>query len=480
MVGPIAAAQNSRAQKTGYRAGSVPVPRHIGRWASFPLLWQFGINPLAMLQRLHRDRGPFVVLTYLQSRQSRPAQLGIVSDAGLYRLMFTDSESWRNVKIVFDGLKGHASDRLSFGFTRLRGARHAHYRRLLAKPLARPAVAAMNPAMAEHVHTLLEACPRDTPIDLIELAQQITQGLAIGLLFGDDTQRARAVTRMIQRQFDGFPPLPGWNYLKWLSKASEQERLLIEWAEQKRGDLDARDMLSILANSPDEHGREVSRELIASIMSFTFGAAYETCRNGLSWILIMLAQHPDIALRLGEEIRGAIGTVPPTMDRIDGLPLLDGVVKESLRLFPPVPILARKSLVATVLGATEFPAGTMVLVSCFLINRNPEIYPEPERYCPDRWNGFEPPPEHYAVFGLGGRTCPGFVFGSQILKISLASIFSRFNVEILPNSRIDYASGVMLAPHPRVSILLRPVDRIPSAANVTGRIHELVQLPQTA
>jgi len=455
-------------------------PRHIGRWRSVPILWRIGVNVIPTVRRLHSAYGPFVILTYPHSRAARPELLGVVADSGLYRTMFTDLDRWRNVKIVFGGIKHHASQRLSGGFTRLRGARHAYYRRLVAKPMSRPAVATMSDEMAVYAEQLVESWPRDQATDLVPLARNVMQGLAIGLLFGNDRQRAQPLTDMVARQFDSYRLIPGRETLSWLWTASRQERLILEWAEQKRGNIDAKDLMSIIVNNPDERGEPVSGELVTGLLSFTFGAAFETCRNGLAWTLIMLAQHPEIACRLGEEIRAALRGNLPTMDRIDALQLLDGVVKEGMRLFPPIAMLARKSIVPVSLGTAEFPANTRVIVSAYLINRNPEIYPDPQRFLPERWNGFEPPPHQYAVFGAGGRMCPGFFFAMQMIKISLATILSRFHVEILPNTRIDYVNRVTFSPYPRIPVVLRRSERKPSAGPVNGRIHELVQLPRLA
>ncbi len=137
----------------------VLTPRRIGRWGSIPLLWQIGTDVMRAMRRLHRAHGPYVILTYPHSRRSRPRQLGIVADSGLYRTMFADGERWRNINIVFRGLRNHASHRLTVGFTRLRGARHAHYRRLIAKPLSRVAVAGMSEEMAVHAKQLVDAWP---------------------------------------------------------------------------------------------------------------------------------------------------------------------------------------------------------------------------------------------------------------------------------------------------------------------------------
>jgi cytochrome P450 len=174
---------------------------------------------------------------------------------------------------------------------------------------------------------------------------------------------------MITKEVAASRLLPGREFISWLAVAAKQERAILDWAEQKCGDLDAKDILSIIVNSPDESGRPPSAAIIGGILSFTFGATYETCRNGLAWTLIMIAQSPQVAGPLAEEIIGALAGGPP--DRIDAVPLLDSVIKEAMRIFPPVPLQYRKSTAATELGGAYIGPGTRLLASSYLINRNP-------------------------------------------------------------------------------------------------------------
>jgi cytochrome P450 len=453
-------------------------PFRLGKLRSLPFFASFIADRLAMTRALHRAHGRYVLLQYPWSRRTRPATVPFIADAELYRAVFSAPETWRGVKFLFRGFKGHASDRLTFGMTRLRGARHAHYRRLLAPPLSRPAVAAMSPEMAALADREVSSWPRGVPQDLVPLTEHLALQLAIGLLFGDDRARAIPIAEMIGRMTGTTRLLPGREYFSWLAIATRQERAILEWAEQKRGDLDARDIISIIANNPDETGAPPSPAIIGGILSFAFGAAYETCQNGLAWILIMVAQHPRIAAMLADEIRGALRGSPPTIDRLDALPLLDGVVKEGLRIFPPVPLQSRKSTVATNLGGIDVAPDTRLFASIHVINRNPDIYAEPERFRPERWRDLHPSPHEYGVFGTGGRMCPGFVFAMQMLKISIAAILSRHRVAIAPGARIDYRTRVTLSPYPGVPIVLRDVADAPQLTRITGGIHKLVDLSQ--
>ena len=116
------------------------------------------------------------------------------------------------------------------------------------------------------------------------------------------------------------------------------------------------------------------------------------------------------------------------------------------------------------------------MASIYLINRNPDLYGEPNRFHPERWDKLDPSPYDYTAFGAGNRMCPGFLFATQTMKISLAAILSRYRVTMVPDARIDYRTRVTLLPYPGIPVVLRDVAEAPYATPITGRIHKLVDL----
>jgi cytochrome P450 len=455
-------------------------PTYLGKLSSLPILFGIGSNPLATTRRLHRTHGPYVLLHYPHSRRSRPQMLGCIADAELYRTMYSNLEAWRGVNVAMRAFKNHAASRLSLSVTRLRGARHAHYRRLISLPLSKPAVAAMSPDMATVAQRHVRSWPSGEATNVLPLTEYLMQDLSIKLLFGDDHERAMPIAHKITHAAAAAWPFPGRAYWTWLRTAPKLEAEIMKWAAQKRGEIDPKDILSILVNNPDERGEPATRELIGGILVFTFGAAYETSQSALNWTLLLLSQHPAIAIRLAEEIDQAVAGGLPSMDKIGGLPLLDGVVKEAMRLFPPIPIGSRRSLTETNLGDIRVPSGLQVLASAYLINRNPDIYGDPSRFHPERWLNLQPSPYDYTVFGAGGRMCPGAAFGTQMVKIGLAAILSRYRIELAAGTRIDHYTAITLSPYPALRIIFRDKTSVPAATPFAGRVHELVDLPVAA
>lgn len=461
----------------GILTSALRAPAIFDRWSTMGFLASFLREPILATRRLHANNGPFVRLEYPVTSSKRPRYGYAVADSELLRSMLSATDCWRNVKITFSGLPNHASKRLGMGMTRLRGARHEHYRKLIATPLKKPAIAAMAPEMAQLADDLVRQWPQGMELDLPEHAKALATVLAVGLLFGSDLARARPISDLITEQIAASWFVPSIALARWLSKANRQEQLIIDWAEEKRGNLDARDLLSVLVNNSDENGDLPSREIIVGTTSFLFGAAYDTCQNALTWALVLLTQHHEIAERLAAEIEGALGGNLPTAARLAALPLLNGVTREAMRLMPPVPLQFRKSLQPTTLGGCDIHAGTRVLVSAHLINRNPALYPDPDCFVPDRWLGCNPSAFDYPVFGAGAHMCPGVTFGYQMMKIALATIIARHRVELAPRARVDYRTAITLAATGRVGIVLRPHGSSGRGPALTGRFRQIVALP---
>jgi len=142
--------------------------------------------------------------------------------------------------------------------------------------------------MATIAEKQVASWPRGKLADLRILAEHLMQDLAIGLLFGNDRERALPIAEMISKLAPAAWPAPTRHYLPAFMVAPKLERGILAWAEHKRGELNPTDIISIIANNPDENGNPPSRELIGGLVGFTFGAAYETCQNGLAWTLILL------------------------------------------------------------------------------------------------------------------------------------------------------------------------------------------------
>ena len=449
-------------------------------------LWylRFARDPLQALTRSYASHGPFLKLPYPRvSRKSAGRSFVVTIGSELNREILGNPTAWRPINIGPPGPNNSAPRRLARGILGMTGRKHEHYRRLLSPPLQRSARA---PEMVRLAEEEVASWPMGKPIDLAAHVRKLVRTFAIGLLFGDDRSHGYPIADMINagtnlnfswKIFACPFNVPGTPYHRMMRDAVDMEGRIIEWANCKRGETDNRDLLSIVVNSPNENGAPSSNEEIINQTPTLFGAAFETCQNSLFWTLLLLDQHPRIARDLVDELRVSAGGELPSHQQLMQLPLLDTIVKESMRILPPVPQQFRVAEHDTTLAGYPLPFRTKALLSPFLTNRQPYLYPEPDRFKPDRWATINPSQYEYLVFSAGPRGCPGYAFGVAILKVAIATIMTRYRIELQPNTRIDYRVGVALTPRKRVPAILHPQNSVFAASSLRGTIRNLVRLP---
>jgi cytochrome P450 len=190
-------------------------------------------------------------------------------------------------------------------------------------------------------------------------------------------------------------------------------------------------------------------------------------------------QHPRIAADLVDEFRDKLGSRLPSLDGVIELPLLDAVVKESMRILPPVPLQIRVAQCDTTIAGHDIPKGTRVMLNTFLTNRLPELYPEGDVFRPDRWFTIAPTALEFPVFSGGPHSCPGYWFGLTAIKVALTAILTRYRMSLPLHARIDYRVQPTMRPLQSVAALLHLQDggKLP-ATPISGKIRNLVSFPQ--
>lgn len=254
-----------------------------------------------------------------------------------------------------------------------------------------------------------------------------------------------------------------------LQRSLGDVRALIDgWIDRAReldAEGDADDLVSALLRIRDEAGAGLSREQIRDDIQTLVFAGHETSASALTWIFYNLMQSPDTYARLRSEVDGALQGEIPVEGDLARLPLTSQVVKETLRLHPPAPVLYRRCISETSLGARRLPADAMVLVSPYVLHRSPIYFPDPMRFNPER---FTPamekglPRSAYIPFGDGPRVCLGAAFASLEAQLVLATLAQRVTFELAPGQRIEPdGSGVTLRPRGGIRVRVRRRDKRP-------------------
>ncbi len=235
-------------------------------------------------------------------------------------------------------------------------------------------------------------------------------------------------------------------------------------AERRADPGDRADLLSrLLAARDADSGTAMSDKQVRDEVLTLFVAGHETTANALAWSLMLLCQNPDWHARARAEAR-AIAT--PSAADPAALPILTRVFKEALRLYPPVYIFGRVASRETEIDGYAIPKGSVVLVSPFALHRRPDLWPEPERFDPDR---FLPEAEAarartaYLPLGAGPRVCIGSTFALTEGPLVLATVLGRADVA-LANPR---------GAEPEPVATIRPKNGLPMRVEL--RTHGLVQ-----
>ena len=185
-----------------------------------------------------------------------------------------------------------------------------------------------------------------------------------------------------------------------------------------------------------------------------FMAGHETSANTMAWAWFLLSQAPGTAARLRAEAGAALGGRAAGWADLPRLPLARAVVEETLRLYPPVPLLARLASAPLEVAGRAVPRGALVLAVPWLLHRNPLLWGEPDRFAPERFLRARPPRHAYIPFSLGPRVCTGAQFALAETVICLSTLAQRFAPRLAPGARVEPVCRLTLRPGEALPMLL--------------------------
>jgi len=252
------------------------------------------------------------------------------------------------------------------------------------------------------------------------------------------------------------------------------DALIYRLIEERRsrpatGNAAGHDLLSRFIAATDEDGSHMSPQQLRDETVTMFFAGHETTSLTLGWSWFLLAQNPAAVSHLHEELSRVLAGRAPRPEDIDSLPYLTAVIYESLRLYPPAFVLGSRTAQQPIeLGGYSLPAGTTVLMSPWVMHRDPRYFPEPLAFQPERWlDGLiaRLPAFAYFPFGGGPRRCIGQGFALMESVLVLATLAQRFDFELQPDQRITPEPLATLRPRNgiRMRIHLREASRATAA-----------------
>ncbi len=438
------------------------------------------------MRGLYRRHGSVAALGSVAFHEPRKPHVMAIGPE-FNRQVLGDPATFRTTGQFIRGPENSAQRRLRFGLTRMTGPEHKRQRQLVMPPFHKRAVESYHALMVDVVQDTIKQWKNGERYDIHLQMRRLTLRISSAVLFSHDPAESLTIGTMLEewqrRNFSTpvwiFPfDLPGTPFHKLLRHAERLEQELLAVIRRHRANLAGRtDVLSILIQARDDESHGMTDTELVGQSAILFGASFETTAATLTWTLFLLAQHPAIMRELMEELDSVLGGTPPTMENLAQLTFLERVIKESMRILPPVPFTIRAANHEAMLGPIRVPQGSRVICSHFLTHHLPEIYPEPELFQPERWRTIEPTQFEYMPFSAGPRACIGAMFAMQALKISLALMLQKFRFAVAPGARIDRVVQITMVPRYGMPMTVSENDRQYVSGKVTGQIHDMVTLP---
>lgn len=235
------------------------------------------------------------------------------------------------------------------------------------------------------------------------------------------------------------------------------------------------DLLSLLMAARDQDtGEQMSDRLLRDEVAALMLAGHESTANTLTWTWMLLAQHPQVRRKLDQELQQVLSGRSPTVEDLPALRYTQQIVKEALRLYPAVAILGRKAARECCIGDSRIPGGTEILISQWVLHRDPRYFADPEAFCPERWTeDFEKhlPRGLYIPFGHGPRVCIGRGFAQMEAVLLLAAIAQQFEMTLEPGFPIVPQCSITLRPQYGLQVRLKQQSRMPAEAGLRKTGH---------
>jgi cytochrome P450 len=340
-------------------------------------------------------------------------------------------------------------------------------RRLMLPPFHGKRMGADAAMMTEVTRSEVGRWPVGEPFELWPHMQAITQEVIMRSVFGPDENgrltRLRELLHGLTEALNDPGRLtmlaalgPGWiaRSSRFRAAMAPVEEALLEEVDRRRreGENGRKDIVSMLVEARYEDGSPMSeRDLRDELMTLLTDGPTS---SSLAWVFERLLRHPQKLERLRAEVLAG-----------EGDDYMDAVVKETLRLCPPVPVVVRRLLEPMELGGYTLPAGTTVAPCVYLIHRREDVYPHPRRFLPERF--LERPPGTYTwiPFGGGTRRCLAASYAEVEMKRVLRTVLSE--VDLCPaegRSEHSRRSAISFSPDKRGLVVAEPRTPAPTAA----------------
>ena len=343
------------------------------------------------------------------------------------------------------------------------GEFHRRQRRLAQPASHRQRIASYATAMTAHAVRMRDQWKSGTTIDIHEAMMHLTLEIVATTLFGADVESetkeiGEALTvsveffnRFLLPFADLMAELPIPSTLRFRKAKARLDATIYRMIEARRaGGKDEGDLLSMLLLAQDEEGSgSMTDQQLRDEAMTIFLAGHETTANALTWSWLLLSQHPDVEAKVHAEVDRVLEGKLPTVEDLPKLAYTEKVLTESMRLYPPAWMVGYRAIGDYAVGDYFLPAGSVILMSQYVMHHDPRYFPDPFRFDPERWTPeakLARPKFSYFPFGGGPRVCIGEPFAWMEGVLLIATLAQRWRLRLVPGHPVVLQPLITLRP----------------------------------
>lgn len=462
--------EKSRTRAASSTGKLVPVPDaytppRIGsnspRGGALGLLPEFSRDALGLFSRCARDYGDFVRM------RLGPMRVVLVSHPQLVEdVLVTRSHDFRK------NLAPRLQSALGNGLLISEGDFWLRQRRLMQPAFHRQQIDRMAATMVATVSRALDEWKVGETRDIYQELLEVSLQIVARTLFGTDPAPHMPVIRrssqimtehLRSRLFSLMMLVPDWmptpGNLRYAGAVRDLDTLVYELISERRATCEgpADDLLGLLLAARDEVGQPLTDRQVRDEVLTIMSAGYETTALTLAWAWVLLSRNPVQRARLRTEIAAVLVDRRASATDVAALDYTRHIVAETLRLYPSAWAIVRQAARDTRIGGQFVAAGTTVLISLWVLHRDPRFFEDPDIFRPERWaDGLAQrlPRFAYMPFGGGQRTCMGSAFAQVETVLLLATIAQRFNISLVEREQLVPVPVLTLQPSRSAEVLL--------------------------
>lgn len=435
-------------------------PGPAGRFFGLFLGLNFANDPLGFVTRIAREYGA------IASCQMGPVRAVFVNHPDLIReVLSTRARLFRKHQRLVEALRQVDGD----GLALTEGDLWLRQRRLLQPAFGPKRMGRYAEAIVERTGRFIDRWQPGQTVNMVNEMTHLTLEIIASVFYDTELtgkaarlgEAVRVLSLTLYEEASSPIRLP-----EWLPTPSKRRKkwaiatlrgLIDDFIRERRaqGSPDRGDLLSMLLLAVDHEGdgkgmsdRQAQDEAVTM-----FNAGHDSTAAALAWIWYLIARHPDVERRLIEEMQAVLGDRPATFDDVPKLVYSEMVVREALRLYPPVwALFAREALQDTELGGYRIPRGSQVFMFPWVTQRDPANFPDPLRFDPERFSAerIDQIPQYtWLPFGAGPHICIGLSLALMEMTLIIPTILQRFRPTFAPEQPHDVDPEPLLAIRPK-------------------------------